>query len=71
MKTKPEPQTQLQSIDAAQLDTVVGGCACGCGQASCSCTGGGCGQAPAATTNPAFATNPAFPATRRPFSWFR
>jgi hypothetical protein len=46
MKTttkKPAP-AQFQSIDANQLDAVLGGCACGCGQDSCNCAGGSCGQ---------------------------
>jgi hypothetical protein len=57
MKTA-KTSTPLESIDAAQLDAVVGGCACGCGQANCSCTNGSCGQAGAATV-------PGVPAPRR------
>jgi hypothetical protein len=66
MKTQQETSTPFQSIDAAQLDDVVGGCACGCGQANCSCTNGSCGQASAVP-------GAAIPGTpRRPsFGWAR
>jgi hypothetical protein len=43
-----QPREQIESIDTAQLDAVVGGCACGCGQADCNCANGSCGGAAAA-----------------------
>ncbi len=44
MKTKQTSTTPLRSIDSAQLDAVLGGCACGCDQAACNCTNGSCRQ---------------------------
>jgi hypothetical protein len=70
---KTETSTPFRSIDAAQLDAVVGGCACGCGQANCNCTNGSCGQGatrPGAATIPGAATFPGNPAVQRPL-WGR
>jgi len=59
MKTQQETSTPFRSIDAAQLDDVVGGCACGCGQANC-------GQAGAVP-----GTVPGTPRRQFPFGWAR
>jgi len=52
MKQQPQPTTQFQNIDAAQLDAVLGGCACGCGQATCNCADGSCGAGAGAAQQP-------------------
>jgi hypothetical protein len=40
MKKKEAPVTEFESIEPAQLEQIVGGCACGCGMPNCSCTNG-------------------------------
>lgn len=49
MKTMQAPNTEVQSIDTAQLGEVVGGCNCGCGMANCNCANGSCGGGSAAS----------------------
>ena len=69
MNTKQPTQTQqpsasFESIDADQLDAVVGGCACGCAQANCNCANGSCSTSTSPGVNPGTAT-------QRPSGWFR
>ena len=40
--------TEVESIETAELDEVVGGCSCGCGMPSCNCSNGSCGGGTAA-----------------------
>jgi hypothetical protein len=58
MKTKQpvhrfdtETTSSFESLDARQLDAVLGGCACGCAQANCNCANGSCGQGAPAAAN--------------------
>lgn len=61
MKTKPqETSIPPQSIDADELDAVVGGCACG--QANCPSAGDNVGQA---------GIPPGSIPARQPFGWRR
>lgn len=59
MKTR-QTSIPFQSIDAAQLEAVLGGC--GCGQTNCNSANCSGGQAP---------TNPATLATQRRLPWGR
>jgi hypothetical protein len=55
-----QSSTELQNIDAEQLDAILGGCACGCEQTSCNCANGSCSTSASALPG---AT------TQRPFGW--
>ena len=59
--------SSFQSVDAAQLDDVVGGCASGCGQAGCNCHNGRRGQGSAVPGTTVFSV----PRSRFPFGWAR
>jgi hypothetical protein len=39
MKNKQTKETEVQSLETAQLDEIVGGCNCGCGMANCTMPG--------------------------------